>query len=73
MNIVSEIKKFILGAEKLGKKPITMLITSKRCERKYGNASDDGVEGFNYDYTYKNDLPIEKAEDDFMKFLNGIM
>lgn len=68
-----EIEKFVSGAEKLGKKPITMLITSKRCERKYGNASDDDVESFSYDYTYRNDLPLEKAEDDFMRFLNGIM
>ena len=68
----SEIMKFVDGAEKLGQKPITLLVTAKRCERKYGNASDDDVEDFCYDYTYRNDLPLDKAEEDFMRFLNGI-
>lgn len=68
----SEIKKFVDGAEKLGVRPITLLIRSKRCERRYGNASDDDVEAFSYDYTYCNDLPLDKAEEDFMRFLNGI-
>ena len=69
----SEIKKFVEGAEKLGAKPKTLLITSKRCNRKYGNTSDDDVENFEYDYTYKNDLPLDKAEADFLRYLNGII
>ena len=68
----SEIQKFVEGAERLGKRPLTLLITSKRCEKKYGNASDDDVESFSYDYTYNNDLPLEKTEESFMRFLNGI-
>ena len=69
----SEIKKFVEGAEKLGARPKTLLISSKRCNRRYGNASDDDVENFEYDHIYKNDLPLDKAEADFLKYLNGIM
>lgn len=68
----SEIKKFVEGAERLGQRPLTLLVTSKRCDKVYGNTSDDGVDDYAYDYTYKNDLPLAEAEEDFMRFLNGI-
>ena len=69
----SEIKKFVDGAKMLGGDPITLLVRSVRCEKKYGNASDDDVESFDYDYTYQNDLPLDKVEADFLKFLEGIV
>ena len=69
----SEIQKFVEGAKKLGGSPITLLIRSQRFDKKYGNASDDDVESFNYDYTYQNDLTLDKAEGDFIRFLEGIM
>ena len=68
----SEIKKFVSDASILGMKPKTLLVTSKRCNKNYGNISDDDVESFEYDYTYKNDLPLDITESDSMKFLNDI-
>ena len=35
----------------------------------YGNASDDNVENYSYDLVYQNDLPLEEAESDFVRFL----
>ena len=38
----------------------------------YGNASDDGVEDYTYDYVYDNVRPLDEAEDDFVAFLTSI-
>lgn len=35
----------------------------------WGNASDDNVENYPYDLIYENRLPLEKAGDDFCRFL----
>ena len=34
----------------------------------YGNLADDMVEQYAYDLVYKNDMPLEKVEKDFMMF-----
>lgn len=56
-----------------GAKCITLLIRSNRLSSEYGNTSDDNVEDFNYDYIYNNDLPLDKAEDDFCRFLEMML
>ncbi len=38
----------------------------------YGNASDDLVEKYAYDYIFDNDLPLEKAEGEFLSLLDRI-
>ena len=39
----------------------------------YGNASDDLVENYSYDYYYVNDKALIDIEDDFVPFLNTIV
>ena len=38
----------------------------------YGNASDDDVEKYSYDYYFVNDKTLEEAEKEFVNFLNNI-
>ncbi len=66
----TEIGKFIRATDGHAK---ALLIRRPAVDRKtYGNASDDGVENYAYDYVYDNCLPIEKAEEDFIIFLRQI-
>ncbi len=62
----SEIRKFV---ELTGGAAKTLLIRGgerfKRCVRTYGNASDDGVEEYAYDYYYTNDKTLPQAEEEF--------
>lgn len=39
----------------------------------YGNASDDNVEDYDYDYVYENSKPLDEAEGDFLRFLEEIV
>lgn len=53
-------------------KCVTLLVQSIRIDsrnKQYGNASDDNVEEYCYDYCYKNEKPIEKLPEDFMNFI----
>ena len=68
-----QITHFKEVAELRGGKINTLLITSDRALSVYGNASDDKAEDYDYDFTYKNHLPLDKAEDDFIKYLNSII
>ena len=68
-----QIAHFIEEAEKAGSRPFSLLVRSKRCETSYGNASDDDVANFDYDYYYDNDLPLDEAENDFCAFLKSII
>ena len=52
---------------------VTLLVKSKRCEGVYGNASDDMVESYDYDYVFQNDGTLEEAEEEFITFLGGIL
>ena len=67
-----EIAKFVAATE--GRAKTLLIRPGKRdAERAaYGNVSDDCVEMYAYDYYYVNDLPLEKAEADFVAFLRGI-
>ena len=68
-----QIAHFVEEAKKVGAAPKTLLIRSKRCEAVYGNASDDDVENYSYDFYYDNDTPLDKAEGAFCEFLKGII
>lgn len=46
----------------------TLLIRKTNLIREYGNYSDDNVEDYDYDFIYRNDLPLEDAKKDFLKF-----
>lgn len=47
---------------------VTLLVRKTGGQAVYGNASDDGVETFPYDYVYQNDKPLEEAREDFLAF-----
>ena len=67
-----EIAKFVAATDKAA---ITLLIRGgERFARgAYGNASDDGVEEYPYDYVYLNDRPLEETKAAFLAFLDGIV
>ena len=66
-----EIRKFVSATDGAAK---TLLIRGgERCERAaYGNASDDGVEDYPYDYVFVNDASLDEARTAFLSFLDGI-
>ena len=39
----------------------------------YGNASDDEVENYAYDYIYENDTSLDEAEPSFLATLRKII
>lgn len=61
-----EISKFVSGVTL---RCVTLLITGRDEGKTYGNAADDGVADYDYDFTYANVLPLEKAPADFVCFL----
>ena len=69
-----EIRKFVEGTNG---EAITLLIRGgKRFHRRnaaYGNAADDDVEKYRYDYVFYNDHPLDKTEEIFVSFLNRII
>ena len=67
-----EIRKFVSATDGAAK---TLLIHGgERCARgAYGNASDDGVEDYPYDYTFTNDGTLDEARASFLSFLDGIV
>ena len=67
----AEIKKFVKATEGKAK---TLLIRggARMTKSNYGNASDDGVENYPYDYYFLNDKTLQEAEDDFVSFLKTI-
>ena len=66
----SEIQKFVSATNYIAK---TLLIRRPSAHAgTYGNASDDGVEDYSYDYIYHNEQPLEEAEGDFVAFLTSI-
>ena len=46
-----------------------LLIRRNSEAENWGNASDDNVENYTYDYIYNNDKPLEEAKEDFIAFL----
>lgn len=68
----AEISKFVLAT---GGKAKTLLIRggARMSKEKYGNASDDEVENYSYDYYFLNENSLEKAEEDFVLLMKKIM
>lgn len=67
-----EIEKFVASTSGEVK---TLLVRggARMSSEKYGNASDDGVENYNYDYYFLNDKTLEEAETEFVKFIEEIL
>ena len=67
-----EIRKFVLAT---GGKAKTLLVRGgKRMpEGKYGNASDDEVENYSYDYYFLNESTLDVAERDFVSLMQKIL
>ena len=66
-----EIAKFVSATNGKAK---TLLVRggARMSSEKYGNASDDGVENYSYDYYFMNDSTLEEAEKRFIDFLKEI-
>ena len=45
----------------------------EKCTQGYGNAADDEVESYSYDYYFTNDQPLEVTEELFVAFLKDIL
>ena len=67
-----EIDKFVKAT---GGEAKTLLVRGGERMKKsnYGNASDDCVENYSYDYYFVNDKTLEEAEVDFSKLLGEIL
>ena len=64
-----EIEKF----KKVSKTKTYALLVTPRDELKdkvYGNKSDDDVANYNYDFIFKNDKPLETAEQEWLTFID---
>lgn len=69
-----EIKKFVSAAKCFdGAACVTLLVRSDRCKGTYGNASDDMVEDYAYDYFFDNNGTLEEAEEGFITFLAKLL
>ena len=67
-----EIRKFVSATD--GAAKTLLILGGERCARgAYGNASDDGVEDYPYDYTFTNDGTLDEARASFLSFLDGIV
>ena len=70
----AEIRKFV---EATGGKAITLLVRGgRRFHHRggaYGNAADDDVEKYRYDYVFYNDHPLAETERIFVSFLTRIL
>lgn len=69
-----EIDKFVKAT---GGRAKTLLIRGgtrfRRAKAVYGNAADDQVEKYRYDYVFYNDHPLERTEAIFTAFLKKIL
>lgn len=51
----------------------TLLVRRPGAQKNFGNASDDRVEAFDYDYTYENNKPLDGVEEDFLPHLEKML
>lgn len=67
-----EIAKFVAATDGAAR---TLLIRGGERMKKsvYGNASDDCVEDYEYDYYFVNDKSLSEAEADFCDFIRGLL
>ncbi len=53
---------------------ITLLVERNHgVEASWGNASDDNVTNYQYDYVYQNNKSLSEVEGDFYEFIKGII
>lgn len=64
---IDKVKQYI-------KTPCIALLVTRHQHRKtcWGNASDDNVADYNYDYEYSNDKKLTEAKRDFVTFLKAV-
>lgn len=67
-----EIEKFVRATDGAAK---TLLIRGgvRMRRTEYGNAADDSVENYKYDFYFVNDRTLQDAERDFCAFLSDIL
>lgn len=67
-----EIQKFV---DATGGSAKTLLVRggARMPKEKYGNASDDGVENYSYDYYFLNESTLDVAEREFVELLAKIL
>ncbi len=67
-----EIAKFVRATDGNAK---TLLVRAGERQRKnaYGNAADDGVENYYYDYYFDNDKSLDEAEENITKLFRSIL
>ena len=67
-----EIEKFVRQTEGGA---VTLLIRggARFSRSAYGNASDDGVEDYPYDFVFVNDRPLDETREAFLSFLDEIV
>lgn len=67
-----EIKKFVIATNGAAK---TLLIRGgdRMTKSNYGNASDDLVENYAYDYYYVNDKTLDVAEEEFCNLIKALL
>lgn len=67
-----EIAKFVRATDGAAK---TLLVraTSRQRKSAYGNAADDCVENYYYDYYFDNDKSLAEAETDFTRLMRDIL
>ena len=67
-----EIEQFVKATDGVAK---TLLVRGGARTRSdaYGNAADDSVEQYEYDYYFLNDKSLEEAEREFCAMLSGIL
>lgn len=67
-----EIAKFVRATD--GKARTMLVRAGERMKRAaYGNAADDGVENYYYDYYFDNDKPLDEAEANITEFFRRIL
>ena len=70
-----EIEKFVKAIRAVDGKILTLLVRggerlkNSRGDKAYGNAADDNVEKYDYDYIFVNDKTLNEAEFEFCNFL----
>ncbi len=67
-----EIAKFVAATGNTAK---TLIVRggARMTKESYGNISDDGVENYEYDYCFVNDMSLEEAEEAFCLLLSSII
>ena len=65
-----QIAHFIEKARQIGGQPISLLVRTQRCSENYGNASDDDVEKYDYDFVFYNDKPLDVIVPEFIEFIS---